>query len=314
MNTNIPLRKVFTETLLELARNDSSIVAVVSDSRGSVTLESFAEELPQQFVDVGIAEQNAVGIGAGLAKGGKKVFVCAPSCFLTARSSEQIKVDVAYCQSNVKIMGVSGGVTYGSLGATHHSIHDIALVRAIPGMSVILPSDARQTVAMTKALADYKGPVYVRFGRDAVPDIYEDESGAFEMGKANVVMEGGDITIVGTGETVNMALDTAALLKKEGVSTRVIDLHTIKPLDEETIVRAARETGCVITIEDHNIYCGLGGAVAETIVQNCPVPMRIIGIPDEPAIAGTKEEVFQHYGMTPDDICAVAMQMLEKRD
>lgn len=311
MNTNIPCRKMFTNTLLELARKDSDIIAITSDARGSVTLEDFATQLPRQFVETGIAEQNEVSIAAGLAACGKKPFVCAPASFLSARSLEQIKLDVAYSNTNVKIIGVSGGVSYGPLGSSHHSLHDIAVMRAIPGICVILPCDIHQTRKMTKALTDYVGPVYVRMGRNAVPDVYTKNDATFDMSKANTIMEGKDITIIGTGETVKIVFEAGILLKEKGISARIIDMHTIKPLDEEVIIKAAKETGYIITVEEHSIYGGLGAAVSEQIVQNYPVSMRIIGIPDEPAITGTSSEIFKHYGLTADNIVDIAVKMLD---
>ncbi len=312
MMPGLPLRTVFTNTLLELAKKDRNIIAIVTDSRGSVTLEKFAQELPGQLVEVGIAEQNAVGIGAGLAKSGKKVFVCGPSCFLSGRASEQVKVDVAYSRSNVKIFGVSGGISYGALGASHHSIQDIALMRAIPEMTVILPSDTRQTRKMTQVLVNHVGPVYIRVGRDAVPDVYEEDGAPFEIGKANVVMEGSDITLIGTGETVRTSMDAALLLREKGIQARVIDLFTLKPMDTDTIVKAAKETGRIITVEDHSIHGGLGAAVAETVCQHCPVPMKILGLPDEPIVTGTAKEAYRAYGMTAENIVQIAVGMLSK--
>jgi len=306
----VSCRKAFTETLLELAKRDKDIVAVTSDARGSVTLDGFAIQLPGQFIEVGIAEQNSVGIGAGLAVCGKKVFVCGPASFLSARSLEQVKVDVAYTNANVKVIGVSGGVSYGALGASHHSLHDIAVMRAIPGITVMLPCDAAQTRKMTRVLADFDGPVYVRMGRNPVPDVYINADPAFEPGKSNLLMNGSDIAIIGTGETVRHALDAGLLLMKKGIHARVIDMHTIKPLDRDTVIKAAEETGHIITVEEHSIHGGLGAAVAETIVQSKPVPMRILGIPDETVITGTSSEVFRHYGLTGESICKAAEDLL----
>ena len=310
MNMNIPCRKIFTTTLLELAKKDSDIIAMTSDARGSVTLEDFSMQLPQQFIETGIAEQNEVSIAAGLAACGKKPFVCAPASFLSARSLEQIKIDVAYSNTNVKIIGVSGGVSYGPLGSSHHSLHDIAVMRAIPGICVILPCDIHQTIKMTNTLVDYVGPVYVRMGRNAVPDVYTKNDAPFEIGKANTIMEGKDITIIGTGETVKIAFEAGILLKGKDISARIIDMHTIKPLDREVLIKAAKETGHILTIEEHSIYGGLGSAVSETVVQSFPVPMRIIGVPDEPAITGSSPEVFKHYGLTADHLVNMAVKMI----
>jgi transketolase len=312
MSKIIPCRTSFTNTLLELAKQDKDIIAVTTDARGSVTLTPFAEQLPAQFVEVGIAEQNAVGIGAGLASAGKKVFVCGPACFYVARSLEQVKVDVAYSGNPVKIVGVSGGVSYGALGSTHHSLHDVAVLRTFPGMEVFLPCDVRQTARLTRLLVDRPIPGYVRVGRNAVPDVYETDDFPFEIGKANTLLEGDDLTIIATGETVYHALESGRILRNQGVSARVIDMHTLKPADEEVILSAARETGRIITVEEHSIYGGLGAIVAEITTQHHPVPMRILGIPDENAIHGKPLEIFAHYGLDAAGIVKTALEFLKK--
>lgn len=309
---SIPCRQSFTKTLLELGKKDKEIVAVTTDARGSVTLGDFFNELPGQSVEVGIAEQNAVGIAAGLASAGKKVFVCGPACFYVARSLEQVKVDVAYSKNPVKVIGVSGGVSYGALGATHHSLHDIAVLRTFPGMQIILPCDARQTEKLTRILPDYNHPVYVRVGRNAVPDVYLDNDFPFEIGKANTLMEGNDITLIGTGETVYHCYEAGKRLKKEGVQARVLDMHTLKPADTEAILKAARETGLILTAEEHSIYGGLGAIVAETVAQEYPVPVKILGVPDENAIHAKPLEIFHHYGFDADGIYQTALDMLKK--
>lgn len=311
MNT-IPNRQVICETLMNLAETDPDIMVLTSDSRGSAAMAPFAKAYPNQFVEVGIAEQNIVGISAGLAHSGKKPFVTSPACFLSMRSIEQIKVDVAYSGTNVKLVGISGGVSYGALGMSHHSVQDIAVARAIPGLAVILPADRHETKRMTGALVKHQGGVYVRIGRNAVEDVYESDDYEFIIGKAVTLRDGTDLTIIATGETVRVALDTQKALQEVGVSCRVINMHTIKPLDEEAIIRAAGETGHIITVEEHSIFGGLGAAVAEVVVQHQLVPMRIIGIPDEPAIAGKSSEVFKHYGIHTDNLKRVALEMLGK--
>lgn len=310
MTDTIPCRRAFTDTLLKCARRDKNIIALTSDARGSVTLEEYAKELPEQFVEVGIAEQNLVGIGAGLAASGKKVFVCGPACFLSARSLEQVKVDVSYSQTNVKIIGVSGGVSYGALGSTHHALHDIAVMRAIPDITVILPCDIYQTTKMTEALTKIDQPVYVRMGRKAVPNVYTEDNVPFEIGKANVLLAGNDITIIAVGEMVRHAMDAGLLLKEKGIHARVIDMHTIKPFDTDTILKAAEETGHIITVEEHSIYGGLGAAVSELVSQHHPVLMKILGIPDEPIITGESSDIFKHYQLTGEGISAAAYTML----
>ncbi|HBE80927.1 MAG TPA: transketolase [Firmicutes bacterium] len=311
MLNTIACRKMFTDTLLELAQKDRNIVVLTTDARGSVTLDKFAEELPEQFIEIGIAEQNSVGIGAGLATCNKKPFVCGPACFLSARSLEQVKVDAAYTHTNVKLIGVSGGVSYGALGTSHHSLHDIAVMRAIPGITIVLPCDVYQTRKMVTALVEYEGPVYVRMGRNAVPNVYLENDVPFKLGVANILMDGRDLTIIGTGETVRLALDAGMLLKEKGIGSKVIDMHTLKPLDEVAILKAAKETGRVITVEEHSVHGGLGAAIAEVLAQNNPVPMKILGVPDEPTVAGTSAEVFKHYGLTAENIARIAKKMLE---
>ena len=298
-------RKSFTETLLKLAKDDDQIVAVTTDARGSVTLGDFAKELPKQFVECGIAEQNAVGIAAGLAHSGKKTFVCGPACFYVARSLEQVKVDLAYSQNPVKILGVSGGVAYGALGATHHSLHDIAALRCFPGMNICLPCDGRQTEKLVKFLVDFPEPCYVRVGRAAVPDVYEDDNFPFEIGKAVTLLEGNDLTIIGAGETVYHCLEAGKKLAEEGIHARVLDMSWIKPCDEEAIRKAAAETGKIITVEEHSKFGGLGAMVCEVISEK-PVPVHIIGIPDENVVHGTNKEIFHYYGMDAEGIVAAA--------
>lgn len=310
MYNTIPCRRAFTDTLLECARKDKTIIALTSDARGSVTLGKFSEELPEQFIEVGIAEQNLVGIGAGLATCGKKPFVCGPASFLSARSLEQIKVDVSYSKTNVKIVGVSGGISYGALGSTHHALHDIAVMRAIPDIVVMLPCDIYQTRKMTEILTETNGPVYMRMGRGAVPNVYTKDDVPFEIGKANVLLEGSDISIIAVGEMVRHAMDAGLILKQKGINARVIDMHTIKPLDTDTILKAAKETGHIITVEEHSVYGGLGAAVSELITQNYPVHMKILGIPDEPVITGESHDIFEYYQLTGEGISSVACDML----
>lgn len=308
--TVIPCRKAFTETLLMEALKNPEIFVVTSDARGSVTLDDFANSLPNQFVEVGIAEQNAVGVGAGLALAGKNVFICGPACFYSARSLEQVKVDVAYSQTNVKIIGVSGGVSYGALGATHHSLHDVAVMRTFPGMHVYLPADRFQSAKLTSYLAHTFESAYVRLGRNAVPDVYT-ANDEFTFGKGNVLTEGQDVAIIASGETVYHALQAESELRKSGIQAMVIDMHTLKPFDEELILKAASFTGHIVTVEEHSIYGGLGGAVAEIVSQNCPVKMKIIGIPNENVINGKPLDIFKYYGLTASNICRQALEVLK---
>jgi len=307
----IPCRKAFTETLLREAQNNPDIFVVTSDARGSVTLDEFAEKLPNQFVEVGIAEQNAVGVGAGIALAGKNVFVCGPACFYSARSLEQVKVDVAYSHTSVKIIGVSGGVSYGALGASHHSLHDIAVMRTFPGMHVYLPADRFQTEKLTSCLAHSDESAYVRMGRNAVPDVYT-ANDTFTFGKGKVLTEGQDVAIFATGETVYHALQAEQELKKQGVKAMVIDMHTLKPFDAALVLKAAELCGCIVTVEEHSIYGGLGAAVAEIVSQNNPVLMKIIGIPDANVINAKPLEIFEYYGLTASKICRSTLELLKK--
>lgn len=304
-------RHAFTTTLTELAEQKRSIYAVTSDARGSVTLTDFAERLPEQFVEVGIAEQNASGIAAGIALSGKTVFLSGPACFYSARSVEQIKNDIAYSGANVKVVGVSGGVSYGALGSTHHSLHDIALFRAIPGISVLLPADHAETVAATRYLAEHPGPVYMRLGRGAVPDVYEPGSAPFELGTANVLCRGTDCALFATGETVYHANQAALLLEARGVSCSVVDVHTVKPLDRKTILSVCEEARLVVTVEEHSIYGGLGGAVAELLSTTKPIPLRIIAFPDEFMPAGSSAELFDYVGITAEKIRDQVLEALQ---
>lgn len=306
-------RQVICEMLIAKASQDQDIVVLTSDSRGSASLVEFAAKFPDQFVEVGIAEQNIVGMAAGLAACGKKPFVATPASFLSTRSIEQIKVDVAYSNTNVKLIGISGGISYGALGMTHHSVQDIAFVRAIPGIMLVLPADRHETANLIDELVNYEGPVYIRIGRNPVTDVYKSRNYDFKLGKAVDVCEGQDATIIATGETVSIAIAGARILKQRGISCRVLNMHTIKPLDKQAIIKAAQETGCIVTIEEHSVYGGLGAAVAEVIVQHCPVPMQILGIPDEPVIAGTSAEVFQHYGLSKDNVALTVMALLTRK-
>ncbi len=303
-----PCRKAITETLLALARKDKLLYTLASDSRGSVTLDDFVRELPGQFVESGIAEQDAVGMAAGLACAGLKPFVCGPASFYATRSAEQIKVDVAYSHMNVKIVGVSGGVSYGALGGTHHAVQDVALMRAIPNLQVFLPADANQSAQLTRLLAASPEPAYVRVGRGAVPDVYGPDA-SFEIGKACRLRGGRDVAILACGEMVYYASEAAKLLAAEGIEASVYDHFTLKPLDEAAILEAA-ETGAIVTVEEHSVKGGLGGAVAEVVCQRHPARMRILGLPDEPLYNGENKDVFAHYNLTAEGIAKAAKELI----
>lgn len=301
MKNNISNRQAICETLMELACNDADIVVLTSDSRGSAGLAPFAEAFPQQFIEAGIAEQNIVGMAAGLAVSGKKPICASPASFLSMRSAEQVKVDVAYSQTAVVLLGISGGISYGALGMTHHSVQDIALMRTIPGLEVILPADRFESASVIRDLMRRPRAAYVRIGRNPVEDVFEEGSVAYTSGKAVVLHQGNDAAIIASGETVRFALDAAIMLEDEGIGVRVYDMHTIKPLDVAAI-REAVQTRYVLTMEEASIFGGLGGAVCEVAAQtlgSCPV--KIFGLPDEPVVTGKSAEVFRHYGITAEN-------------
>lgn len=302
----------FSKMILEEAKSNKDIMVVCTDSRGSAKLGTYPDEVPEQFVEIGIAEQNAVTVSAGMSYIGKKVFVVGPASFYSMRSAEQVKVDVAYSHNNVTVIGISGGISYGALGATHHSLQDIALMRAIPNLTVEIPSDAAQMRAITAELLKEGRPTYIRIGRNAVPVLYHDPS-QIRIGKANRWFAGRDAAIVACGQLVCKALEAAELLKKEGIDITVVDMHTIKPLDTDMIRSVAEECRCILTLEEHSIYGGLGGAVSEFVTQNIPIPMKICGIPDEDVPNGSDEEVFKYYKMDSEGIAEKVKELIKTK-
>ena len=310
MSNSIANRQVICDVLMETAAHDRDIVVLCSDSRGSASLSKFADTYPKQFVEVGIAEQDLVSISAGLASCGKRPFAASPACFLSTRSMEQARVDVAYSNTNVKLIGISGGVSYGALGMTHHSAQDIAVMGSIPNMRVYLPSDRFQTRCLMEHLVRDGSPAYVRVGRNAVEDVYEEENVPFEMDRAVTVCEGSDVTVIACGEMVKAAKDAAAILAKEGVSCRVLDMYCVKPLDTEAVVRAARETRAIVTIEEHSVIGGLGSLVCQVVAQNCPRPVRCMALPDAAPVAGKSAEVFAYYGLTSEHVAETCRGLL----
>lgn len=297
MSNKISNRQAICNTLLDLAREDSDIVVLTSDSRGSAGLTPFVEAFPAQHIETGIAEQNIVGIASGLAASGKKTVVASPASFLSMRSADQVKVDVAYSQNNVLLLGISGGLSYGALGMTHHSLQDIAMMCAIPGIEVVLPADRFESEAVVRDWQRNPRPMYLRIGRNAVEDVFEDGNAMYRPGKATVIHEGDDAAIVATGEMVLYAKKAAEILKTEGIGVKVLDMHTLKPFDTEAI-EAAAKTGFIVTMEEHSIRGGLGSAVAQAVCTDTPVPVKVLAVPDEPAVAGKSSEVFAHYGLT----------------
>jgi transketolase len=302
--------EVFAATLLELAREDSDILVVTSDSRGSAKLASFAKAAPGQIVEVGIAEQNLVGVAAGLSAAGKKVFAVSPACFLTARSLEQIKNDLCYSNRPVNAVGISAGVSYGALGTTHHSLHDFAVLRAIHNITIIAPADNFETRAAVRAAADLPMPTYLRFGKQRMPHLPRVEP-AFELGKASVIREGTDLSYLACGEAVAPSFAAAELLSNDGIQCRVLSLHTIKPLDDLAIRKAATETRGVITVEEHSVNGGLGEACAGLLLQaGIHTRFKIVGFPDDHTVTGSQQEIFRHYGIDGPGLAATARKLL----
>lgn len=303
-------RQVICDVLVEAAKEDKDVVALCSDSRGSASMTKFADTYPEQFVEVGIAEQNLVSISAGLAKCGKKPYASSPASFLSTRSYEQCKVDVAYSNTNVKLIGISGGVSYGALGMSHHSAQDIAAMCSIPNMRVYIPSDRLQTEHLFKALLKDEKPAYIRVGRNPVEDVYEEGNVPFEMDRATVLTEGSDIAIIACGEMVKPAADAAKLLEEKGIHATVVDMYCIKPLDNAAIVKAASGAKAVITVEEHAPYGGLGSMVSQVVGSECPRKVVNLALPDAPVITGTSKEVFDHYGLNAEGIAKKAMELV----
>ncbi len=304
-------RAVMCEVLKEAAARDRDVVVLCSDSRGSASLTSFADTYPEQFVETGIAEQDLVGIAAGLASCGKKAFAVSPASFLSTRSYEQCKVDCAYSGTNVKLVGISGGVSYGALGMTHHSAQDIAAMSAIPGMRVYLPSDRHQTRRLFEALLQDTRTAYIRLGRNPVEDTYEEGHVPFEMDRTTVISEGTDVLLVACGEMVRPMKDAVELLKSRGISAAALDMYCVKPLDTEGLLKAARGKKLVVTAEEHAPFGGLGSMVAQVISAHNPMRVINLALPDTPVITGTSAEVFAHYGLTGEGIAAAVRQALE---
>jgi transketolase len=312
MEATLANLEVFAATLLELARENSDLLVVTSDSRGSAKLAPFAKAAPGQIIEVGIAEQNLVGIAAGLAAAGKTVFAVSPACFLTARSLEQIKNDLCYSNRPVSAIGISAGVSYGALGTTHHSLHDFAVLRAIHNITIVAPADNFETREAIRAAAHLQTPSYLRFGKKPMSPLPRVTSG-FELGKASLIREGTNITFIGCGETVSPALAAAELLAGQGVQSRVISMHTIKPLDAATVLKAATETGGVITVEEHSVNGGLGESCASLLLQSgISARFKIVGLPDEHTVAGSQQEIFKHYGIDGPGLAATAKKLLSR--
>ncbi len=304
----IPNRAAICDVLLDKAKTDKDIIVLCSDSRGSASLTPFANTYPEQFIEVGIAEQDLVSISAGLAKCGKKPFAASPACFLSTRSYEQAKVDVAYSNTNVKLIGISGGISYGSLGMSHHSAQDIAAMSSVPNMRVYLPSDRHQTKHLIEALLQDEKPAYIRVGRNPVEDIYSEEVCPFEMDKATVIHKGTDVTLIACGEMVRPCVEAAELLKEKGVHASVVDMYCVKPLDEKTIIEESKGKKLVVSVEEHAPFGGLGSMVSQVIGRECPTHVINMALPDAPVVSGNSKEVFEFYGLTAAGIAKTVME------
>jgi transketolase len=305
-------RDAYAKALEAMAEADPRVCAVVSDSVSSTKLKSFSQKFPARFVNVGIAEQNLVGVGAGLANGGMIPYVCAASCFITARAMEQVKVDLGYSKSNVRLCGMSSGMAYGELGPTHHSIEDIAWTRIIPNLSVVVPADPIETAAAMYYSLEHVGPMFLRISRMPVRAVHG-EGFQFRLGKANTLREGNDVTLMANGVMVSRALDAAESLAKVGIHARVVNMSSMSPLDVDAVVDAARNTRGIVTAEEALAAGGLGGAVAEILAVKHPAPMRIIGVPGVFAPTGSAEFLLEHFGLTAQGIHNAALDLLGER-
>ncbi len=305
-------RDAFVAVLERLGAENPRIVAVCNDSVGSSKLGGFKAKWPERLVNVGIAEQALVGVGAGLANGGLLPFVCGAACFLTGRSLEQIKADIAYSNANVKLIGISSGMAYGELGPTHHSTEDFAWTRVIPNLPVIAPCDSIETAAAIEWAAQYEGPAFLRLSRVGVPDLLP-EGHKFELGKANLLRDGDAITLIANGTVTHRLLKAAEILAGQGIEARVLNMATVRPLDIEAVIAAARETGAILTAEEHSVYGGLGSAIAEVVVSEAPVPMKILGVPGIFVPTGSAEFLLDEFGMSPAGIAEAAQALIARK-
>lgn len=305
-------RDAFVSVLERLAAENPKVVAVCNDSVGSSKLGGFRSKWPERLVNVGIAEQNMVGVGAGLANGGLLPFVCGASCFLTGRSLEQVKADIAYSNANVKLVGISSGMAYGELGPTHHSIEDFAWTRVLPNLPVIAPCDSIETAAAVEWAAAYQGPVFLRLSRVGVPDLLAPDH-KFELGKANLLRDGDAVTLIANGTLTHRMMKAADLLAAEGIEARVLNMATVRPIDVAAVVAAARETGAIVTAEEHSTFGGLGSAIAEVVVAEAPVPMKILGVPGIFAPTGSAEFLLDEFGMSPAGIVDAAKTLIARK-
>lgn len=310
--TKLAQRNYYGKALAKLAETNPDVVVLDADLAGSTKTSEFRKVAPERFVEVGIAEQDMIGVAAGLAASGKTVFASTFAVFASGRCWEQIRLAMAYPRLNVKVVSTHCGISVGPDGASHQALEDLAIMRAIPNMTVISPADAYEAYAATLAIADYNGPVYMRLGRADMPVIF-DEDVKFEIGKARLLRSGSDVTLIGTGQMVSLCLDAAEALEKEGISADVIDMSTIKPLDIDAIYESVTKTGCVVTAEEHSVIGGLGSAVSEFLSENFPCPLTRIGTRDTFGESGEPDELFKKYGLTAEDIIEAAKRSLTKK-
>ena len=313
MPEKLDIAQAYGRTLVELGKENPNVVVVDADIPDSCSTEDFHKHFPGRAFDVGIAEATAVSLGAGLALAGKIPFVNTFACFITSRTLDQIRVSVAYSRANVKLVGAASGLALGYAGPSHHSIEDIALIRSLPNMLILSPADTVETAKMVRAAAEYEGPVYIRLSRQSSPPIYAGDY-RFEIGRAVILRQGSDVTLVATGDMVTRALEAANSLTEDGIRAEVVNVHTIKPIDAETIARSARKTGGVVTIEDHSIIGGLGSAVAEVLAECAPVPMRRVGIQDTFTSSDETEVLRTAYHLTASDIVNAAKELRKWRN
>jgi len=307
-----PTRDGYGQGLLELGKSNPQVVVLDADLAKSTRSDWFMKEYPDRFFDIGIAEQDMLGTAAGLALAGKIPFVTTYGVFVAGRAWDQIRTTIAYGELNVKIAGAHGGISVGADGATHQALEEFALMRVLPGMTLVAPCDAIQAKKATVAAAGMQGPCYLRFTREATPVFTKDDE-PFQIGKSIILKEGSDLTIIACGPILYEALQAHNLLNKLGISARVINMHTIKPLDEAALLKAAEETGAIITAEEHQILGGLGGAIAEFLVQNNPVPVEMIGINDTFGESGPPNELAEKYGLTAKHIVQAAQKVLKRK-
>ncbi len=312
MSEKIATRDAYGQTLLELGRENSRVVVLDADLSGSTKTKPFSKEFPERFFNAGIAEANMTGMAAGLAAGGMIPFASTFAVFAAGRAFEQIRQSVAYPGLNVKIVATHGGITVGEDGGSHQSVEDLAIMRSLPKMTVLCPADGPETAAAIRAVAAYKGPVYVRLGRGKVPVVF-DQGCDFTIGKGVTLRDGSDLTFITTGLMTAEALQAATILAEENVSARVVHLGTIKPLDIQLVLKAARETGAVVTAEEHSVIGGLGGAVCEALAEGCPVPVERVGLRDEFGQSGTADELLAHYGLTAAHLVEAAERILARK-